>query len=511
MQTNIPDDGVVIIMAPLELEKLRQDVEAFQGAINEEFYQNYAGIKDDLSSAPIYDKYAHLFSLEAIDATEKACEEHPTGEDARWTKYLRAFSMLGYIDNAVKQWIDKAQTFETQSTIDFEGENIPYRFIPIKIRNEPDSDRRGRLFAAKLEETKKLNEVLMQKTMASHDLAVELGFKNYRDFCSTVKGLDYKALEEQMEELLRRTERLYLDQMDQVLIARAGRSLEEAWSYDVPYAFRGDEFNKYFDKDKIVDAFFSTLKGMGIEPGKYGNIMIDTEVRPKKTPRAFCAVVKVPDDVRLVIRPVGGWRDYDAFFHEGGHAWHFGNTSRDHPPEYKYLGDRSVTEAFAFLFNYLPSNKLWLEKTLGMKENGDYVRFTLVNKLMFLRRYASKLIYEMKLHQARVSEELGSVYRTCLQKGLKFKHTDLHYLEDVDDAFYCAEYLRAWILEGQLREALTDKFGETWFENEKAGEYLKELWSYGQKYTAEELVETIGYVDLDFEPTVQEIERGLQD
>jgi hypothetical protein len=120
-------------------------------------------------------------------------------------------------------------------------------------------------------------------------------------------------------------------------------------------------------------------------------------------------------------------------------------------------------------------------------------------------------VYELKLHSGKAGPEFGEVYKNCLQKSLKFQHTEKHYLEDVDDAFYCAEYLRAWILEGQVRAALHEEFGEEWFASEKAGRYLRDLWSYGQKYSADELVKTIGYVDLDFEPMLQEIERGLAD
>ena len=500
------------IIAPMvssELSKLRADLEPFQGELMEEFYQNYAGLKEDFSTVPIYEKYSHLFSEGAIEAVKSALEGSDEGENTRWLRFLRTFSTMGYMDNAVKRLTDKASTFETQTVVRFEEDDIPYRFITIKIRNEPDHDRRSRLFEAKLHETMKLNEILLERMATADDLSVVLGFKNYRDMCSTLKGINYAALEEQMEDLLRRTEKLYVETMDDLLGKMAGLPLAEAWSYDVPFAFRGEEYNKYFEKEKLIESFFSTLKGMGLKPEQSRNIHMDMEERPKKSPRAFCAPVIVPDDIRLVIMPVGGWRDYDAFFHEGGHAWHFGNARKDLEPEYRYLGDNSVTESFAFLFNYLPSNKLWLEKVLGMQDAVGYVRFELANKLMFLRRYAAKLLYEIKLHNARVSPAFQDVYRTCLQKALKFRHTEKHYLEDVDDAFYCAEYLRAWILEGQVREALVEQFGEDWFANQKAGSFLKELWSYGQKFTADELVKMVGYVDLDPEPILLEIERGL--
>jgi len=498
-------------MASLTIEGLREDLEPFQRELMEEFYQNYAGLKDDIATVPIYEKYAHLFSQEAVALTKGTAEETRGTEDGRWQKYLREFATFGFVDSAIKHLSDKANTFETQSVIECEGEKIPYRFLAIKIRNEPSHDKRKSLFDSKLVEIRKLNEILLERMGTVHELSSTLGFKNYRDMCSSLKGIDYIAFEEQMEELLRRTEKLYVDSMDDLLQKRAGTSLSEAWSYDIPYAFRGEEFDGIFAKDKLVDAFFKTLDGMGLEPKRSKNIKIDMEERPKKSPRAFCAPVSVPQDVRLVIMPSGGWRDYDAFFHEGGHAWHFGHTKKDHPAEYRYLGDNSVTESFAFLFNYLPSNKLWLTDVLGMEDTDEYRRFTLVNKLMFLRRYAAKLVYEIKLHNARVSPEFGDVYRSCLQRALKFRHTEHHYLEDVDDAFYCAGYLRAWILEGQIRAALEEEFGEDWFRNEKAGKYLKELWSYGQKYTADELVKTIGYADLDVDPILDEIERSLRE
>ena len=500
---------IISTMASSELGRVRVDLEAFQSELMAEFYGNYAGLKDELSTVPIYDRYPHLFSKETIEAIGKADMDAPPEDDRRWQRYLRAFSTMGYVDSVVKELTDRVNTWEARSTVTFEGEDIPYRMVPVKLRNEPDAGKRHALFEAKLATMAELNPLLLERMASAHDTSAQLGFKNYRDMCSTLKGVDYKGLEASMEDLLHRTEGLYAREMNAVLQEKARLSLTDAWSCDIPHSFKGEEYDRYFSKDRLVGAFFETLKAMGIDPGAYGNIMIDTEDREKKTPRAFCAPVRVPEDVKLVIKPMGGWRDYEAFFHEGGHAWHFGSTDRRHPAEFRYLGDNSVTEGYAFLLEHLVTDKLWLKRYLGFEDSDDYVRFALVNKLMFLRRYASKLIYEMKLHQARVTPELGDVYRATLQKGLKFRHSERHFLEDVDDGFYCAEYLRAWVFDGQLRAALAEKFGEEWFLSEKAGAYLKELWSYGQKFNADELVRTVGYIELDSEPLIQEIERGL--
>ncbi len=493
------------------LARLRQDLEAFQGELMLEFYQNHSGLKDEMSTVGIYDRYSHLFSEEAVRAAS-AADPDASPDDERRRRYLRSFSTFGLIDSSVKELTDRANTFEAQSVVAFDGEQIPYRHVPLRLRSEADHGRRAALFDAKLAETTRLNAILVERVQTAHETATALGARDYADLCSGLKGIDYLGLEGDMEDLLHRTENIYTESMSAMLQERTGLALEDAWSYDIPFAFKGKEFDPDFQKDRLADAFFATLKGMGIDRSAYPNIAIDTEERPRKTPRAFCAPVKVPDDVRLVIMPVGGWKDYEAFFHEGGHAWHFGSVRPDLSPEYRYLGDNSVTEAFAFLFDHLVTDPLWLEKYAGMRDSGAYVRFALLNKLMFLRRYACKLMYELKLHHGHgpVAHDFEEVYRTCLQRGLRFRHSGKHYLEDVDDAFYCAEYLRAWILEAQLREALKEKFGDAWFLEERAGAYLREMWSYGQKYTADELVKTVGFVGLDHGPLVAEIERGLE-
>ncbi len=498
-------------MATPELGRLSGDLESFQGELMLEFYNNYAGLKDDFATSAIYDKYQHLFSEETIGLLSDATDEEGEPEDIRRTKYMRAFASLARLDSSVKELTDRASTFEASSTVSLDGEQVPYRAVPVILRNDADPERRKALFDAKLEQTAKLNELLLERIGTLHDMATVLGFKSYVNLCSELKGIDYVSFADEMEDLLRRTEGIYVSSMEELVTRTTGKTLTDAWSYDIPYAFRGTGFDRHFGAESLLEAFNATLKGMGLDPSAKHNITVDTEDRPRKTPRAFCAPVKVPDDVRLVIKPSGGWRDYEALFHEGGHAWHFGSADGSMPAEYRYLGDNSVTEAFAFLFNYLPTNALWLESRLGMKDSEEYVRFALTNKLMFLRRYASKMLYELKLHNSTVNEEFGEVYRGCLQRGLRFGHTELHYLEDVDDAFYCVDYLRAWIFEGQLRQALEEKFTERWFEDPKAGEYLAELWSYGQKYTAEECAKLLGYVDLDPEAVISEIERGLGD
>ncbi len=237
------------------------------------------------------------------------------------------------------------------------------------------------------------------------------------------------------------------------------------------------------------------------------NVRLDTEARPAKSPRAFCAAVRVPQDIRLVIMPHGGQDDYHALFHEAGHTLHFAHTRADLPAEYRYLGDNSVTESFAFLLEYLVTDPLWLERRLGISpaSAAQYVAFSRADRLYYLRRYAGKLRYELELHRSASVRDAAPRYRELLTGATHVYYDEVDYLSDVDPAFYVAEYLRAWALEVMLRETLRRRFGRLWFEERRAGDFLRELWAQGQRESGDELARRLGWAQVDFEPLVCEL------
>ena len=219
------------------------------------------------------------------------------------------------------------------------------------------------------------------------------------------------------------------------------------------------------------------------------NIILDTEQRPTKTPRAYCAPVRVPEEVYLVVPRVGGREDFAALFHEGGHAEHYANMDPALPVEYRYLGDNSVTESFAFLLEHITEDPLWLAEALGADPDPIVAHVRAV-RLFFLRRYAAKLAYELELHgpgadldamPGRYAELLGDGHRASAGRRRPGSTTST-------SGFYVAAYLRAWALEARWRAHLRERFGERWFSEPAAGEWLDGLWSQGQRLRADELL-----------------------
>ena len=83
------------------------------------------------------------------------------------------------------------------------------------------------------------------------------------------------------------------------------------------------------------------------------------------------------------------------------------------------------------------------------------------------------------------------------------------YLQDVDGYFYTARYIRAWMFQENLSEILRNKFNEDWFVNPEAGKFLLDIYSYGQKYSADELMKMLGHNELSVEPLYKNIAKVL--
>jgi hypothetical protein len=184
---------------------------------------------------------------------------------------------------------------------------------------------------------------------------------------------------------------------------------------------------------------------------------------------------------------------------------HFACTDARAPFDCRCLGDNSVTEAYAFLVGKLPTLRPWLREVLGLEDAAGYLRLARLVDLHYLRRYASKLSYELELHRSETPEGMDVRYAEVLQKALKLRAWRENYLYDVDDFFYAACYLRAWMLEVQLRRRLVGEFGERWFRRREAGRYLMDLWSVGQELNAEEVAGRLGYSGLQVEPLIEDL------
>ncbi|HZV74354.1 MAG TPA: hypothetical protein VFF79_11615 [Conexibacter sp.] len=492
----------------MDLAAYRLEAEAFTAALGEEYHGHFAGLRRELDVEPIYARHAALFAADSIARLrDQAAAAAAQGEDAaRRARMLLDFAVeghIGLVSTDLEAELAQREAGLQLSIGDGTDKAIPFREAPIAQANEPDRARRAAIEAARLEVTEThLNPLHREALERTRAVAVKLGWPSYRALCEELKGFDLDRLSRATEAFTAATDEPY-DALVGPVVARTldGVTLVDLARADLPRLFRFAEADAAFDGAQLLPSFEATLAGLGIDPAAQGNVHLDVASRPGKSPRAFCVAVRVPQDVRLVVPPIGGRDDFTALLHEGGHVEHYAHVDPSLAFEYRHLGDNAVTEAFAFLFDHLVEDPEWLRARLGVQDaDGTLAAHARATRLIYLRRYASKLAYELDVHRVDppADDALRERYATLLGAAARVDWPAATYLADLDPGFYVACYLRAWALETHLRAHLRERFGERWFARREAGNALRALWRDGQRLSAEELLGELTGAELDF-------------
>ncbi len=482
-----------------DLERYRRRAERFAEELSREYYLHLAGHKAELEIEPIYSEYADLFTRETVGKL-RGLGEAAGGAEGRRHRYLLHFAFDGLVGAETKSESAELAGLEATLEVDPGDGPVPYRAISIEQANEPDAQRRAALEEARnalLDE--RLNPLHRTMLERAHRLCEELGWSSYAAAYGDLRGFDLESLARQTERFLAATEDAYSPVVDPRLASAGVPPLGELRRSDLARFFRATDLDRRYPAERLIEAFSTTLAGMGMDLSKQANVQLDTEPRPTKSPRAFCSTPRVPEEVYLVIAPTGGRDDYAALFHEGGHTEHYAHTAPGLAFEFRHLGDNTVTESFAFLLERLVSTPEWLGDRLGIKDPEAAVAHARAVRLVMLRRYSAKLAYELELHDTPPSlDAMRDRYSSLLTGALRVAWPQENWLADVDEGFYAACYLRAWALETRWGAELRERFGERWFSSPAAGDWLRSLWSAGQSLDGHELLaDTVGG-ELDF-------------
>ena len=480
-----------------ELDAFRDRGDRFIAELDEEYYLHFAGLKDTLDIGQVYERYDELTKLE----TAQKMREAPT---ELWRFACEGF--LGGLTRGHQETLAKAEA-EIEATVD--GEQIPYRMLRSAMSNESDRDTRRRLEEARLRLLDEhLNPVYLEAAEIDRAAVRQLDVPNYYELYEGF-GFNLASVAAECRAVLDETEKLWEREGDKLFRARLGIGLSDARPWDVPRLFRATELDQLYPSDRMLPALESTLADLGFDLHAQANIHLDLDVRPSKSPRAFCAPIEVPGKVMLVIQPIGGKDDWEALFHEAGHTEHYANTSADLPMEARRLGDMAVTEGWAMLLQHLVTDSAWLNRRLDVPRVDQLAHDGAVSLLYFVRRYAAKLLYEIEYFQADDVRSMRDRYFEILSDALKLPVNPESYLDDIDGSFYVTGYLRSWAFEAQFREFLRSEFGNEWFARREAGDLLRELWSLGQEPTADALLRDVTGAKLEMASVADRIRENI--
>jgi hypothetical protein len=486
-----------------ELDAYRAEADRFIAEIDEEYYLHYAGLKDRLELEEIYERHADLTTRERAQWLGAAVD----GD--RQIRELWHFACEGYLGNLTREHAEREAAVEAELEVSVDGETIPFRMLRPTLANEPERGRRERLDRVLWDATEEhLNPIHRESLKVVREALPGLGVGTYVELHERF-GFRLRELADQCRAFLDSTERLYEQSIDRALRELLGFGLDEAKRWDVQRMIRSPQWDDGFPAGRMVPALKATLADLGIDLDRQENVHLDIEQRPQKSPRAFCSAIEIPDKVMLVIQPIGGADDWRAFFHEAGHAEHYGNTSRDLAMEDKRLGDVAVTEGWAMLLQHLTDEPAWLSRRLDFPRPNEYASEGMMWLLFFVRRYAAKLLYELEFFGDGDLEAMPRRYVELLGDATKIEPSAAAYLGDIDPGFYVYSYLRSWAFEAQLRDYLRERFGTDWFASREAGTLLRELWAEGQRPTADELLREVSGSEIELQSVADRVGESL--
>jgi hypothetical protein len=312
----------------------------------------------------------------------------------------------------------------------------------------------------------------------------KFGYANYADFCSAKKRKDFAAKKQELQLYLERTESSYYERIVPWAEETIGREFKNLSRYHALYLLRISKFDRYFPSESLVDVIAQTFELLNFDVRSNPGLVVDVSDSPSKTPTGMCVGVQIPGEVYVVMKPTGGGLiDVETLLHETGHAFFLSNFDPNLPVEYRRLyASADLDETFAFLFWDLIGNPSWLSK-IGRVPDSDVselMRLFENKKLCLIRRHIGKFLAECDFYEKSDIKD-SSFYREHLHAATGFSYEAVGYLIDSEPDFYTLDYVDAWAGAHTLGNYLEFEFGQDWFQNRLAGDFLRSIATEGRR------------------------------
>lgn len=492
--------GSTAAAADYDLEKIRDD----DARLIREWCQ--AGWDNSVYGKPVdiaglLDKYAYLsddpellaFIKEKRDAAADPVER-------RQLHYLYRDLATTY---EAKRVAAVADEMENRSASDhvwvegFDGPTAVRNFYQLS-RATDDPEKYMALYYTRYNYSINVINPLREKRLRIHHVSTrEAGYESYTDFYYQMLGYEPGVPAAQAREFRDQTFPFYRDLVTERCRRLYGKDPADTPPWESKNIYWGKDFDAYFPKETFLDFTYGFFATLGLDIREMPNVRVDDENRPEKEARAACWGFDPPNDVRVNLKPVGGVDDYEAAFHEFGHALHAAYTTPDLPFEFRTLGSNELTETYAIFFEQMFNDRAFLADELGMPEEAinEFLEYRLIIDMGSARGIAFAVIYDEALHSGELDDPL-SFYEAEVDKQRLFPkymcNVEGNYLS-VDEGFYALYYMAAYYAVAQLRAKVVETFGPKWYKDPAAGEFFQELFRRGDAWTQEEMLQHIGY------------------
>ena len=429
--------------------------------------------------------------------TVSAAAARSSGDDAR------AFSLLAQqlatlaISREAGKEIEALERARAQLAFAAPGEaraTLGERDLDHLLRDEPGAGKRAAIALSEAKAAQPLAPLAIARDAAIDESIVALGLGSWTAVEERAHGMPVAELERLADATLVATEQVGARAVASAAVSNLGIPGDRVRRGDLPRLARTSFADPQFTAGKAWPNVRDALAQAGVAPP--ASLRLDAEPSPSKGARPFALLVDPPDDVRLSLRPTGGFEEQRATLHEGARASGGALTSVSRW-ELAQLGDGSAAEAVALLFEALAGTPEWLRGATELRGEplDDLVHTEATRRILSARRAAAMVLFEIRRRQGpRTAEAQATLYRGLVQRALFCVLSD----EDAGrwaleaDAFArTASPLLGSILAAQLERT----FGPAWWKSNQPS--IKQILSGGRSLTALEAASAAGLQRLD--------------
>src|SRR5215212_359767 len=113
----------------------RREFADYSQAVELAHYHHRAGLAAELNLEPVYERYADLFTQQAILDLTRAFDETPAGHETERAGLhsLRGAARIGYLETHAREVTDERVRCETASRVIMDGAETAFHSVPKKI------------------------------------------------------------------------------------------------------------------------------------------------------------------------------------------------------------------------------------------------------------------------------------------------------------------------------------------------------------------------------------------
>jgi oligoendopeptidase F len=303
------------------------------------------------------------------------------------------------------------------------------------------------------------------------------------------ENISYEKLIEFIKSMGQRAKKPFKDALNDIGKTVLGKEPEY---YDDFYFFRNKIYSDIDSNFLDIDPISEVKKILVNMEFDLSNIHFDTEDRKNKYPSPICFFVKIPNDIRILYKRESPYFDFQACFHETGHAMHASSIDIKNDYSDKYRIPMGVAEIFSIFLERLTKNSDYMRPLIDSQKNNSnnntISKLTSRNQFMelfFVTFYAANSLMKLSYWKENLSiHQASELYSRLIKEYTGFEMPGeywlLHHILP-ESIMYVPSYLLAAVRAAELDMYARNKYGDKWWKEKEAGKDFREIMKPGAK------------------------------